>query len=136
MHKLNLELFNSTIKITSKTDSQFGVYENLAWTYDPVTDFLTFTLNKPFTIGNNYSFEASYKGLVNTDQVGIYKSFYTDNDGSTKWIIASQMEYIEARKAFVCFDEPGFKSVYRIRIIYDKSFTTVLSNNRANNTEK
>jgi aminopeptidase N len=46
-----------------------------------------------------------------------------------RWLIASQMEYIEARKAFVSFDEPGFKSIFRTTIIHDESLTTTLSNN-------
>jgi aminopeptidase N len=39
------------------------------------------------------------------------------------------MEYIEARKSFVSFDEPGFKAVFGMTIIHDKSLKTTLSNN-------
>lgn len=31
------------------------------------------------------------------------------------------MEYIEARKSFICFDEPIFKSKFKIKIQHDVS---------------
>jgi aminopeptidase N len=135
MHMIDIRLDNSTIKISSQTDTQFSEVSP-AWTYDNVTNFLTFELDKPFTAGYNYSFQVSYEGQVRSDLTGFYRTYYEDNAGNKRWLITSQMEYIDARKAFVCFDEPGFKSVYRIRIIHDKSLTKVLSNNRAKNTTK
>ncbi len=31
------------------------------------------------------------------------------------------MEYIEARKSFICFDEPEFKAIFKLTIIHDNS---------------
>jgi len=38
-----------------------------------------------------------------------------------RWLIASQLEAVEARKAFICFDEPEFKSNFSIKVIHDSS---------------
>lgn len=35
--------------------------------------------------------------------------------------MTSQLEYIEARKSFPSFDEPGFRSVFKVTIIHDDS---------------
>lgn len=37
--------------------------------------------------------------------------------------MSSQLEAVEARKAFICFDEPIFKAVFSIKIKHDSSLT-------------
>lgn len=44
---------------------------------------------------------------------------------ANRWLIASQMAYIEARKSFPCFDEPIYKAIFKIRIIHDSSLTAM-----------
>lgn len=39
--------------------------------------------------------------------------------------MASQFSYIEARKAFPCFDEPAFKAVFKTKIIHDSSLNAI-----------
>jgi puromycin-sensitive aminopeptidase len=55
-----------------------------------------------------------------TDQlVGFYRSTYTANDGSTRTLAATQFEAPHARRAFPCFDEPGFKAVFGVTLVID-----------------
>lgn len=42
-----------------------------------------------------------------------------------RWLIISQLEAIEARKAFISFDEPSFKATFSIRIVHDASLTAM-----------
>ena len=35
--------------------------------------------------------------------------------------MASQMETVEARKSFICFDEPEWRATFKIQVMHDKS---------------
>ncbi len=48
---------------------------------------------------------------------GIYLSKYGEN----KYLITSQFEPVDARRAFVCFDDPSKKAIFEISMIIDKN---------------
>ncbi|XP_039273307.2 aminopeptidase A-like [Styela clava] len=59
--------------------------------------------------------------------VGIYKSTYTDPDGTVKGIVGSDMEPVDARRGYPCFDEPALKITYTTSIVHE-AHHTALSN--------
>ncbi len=88
LHMVELELDNSTLKIESDSDADFKTREKFPWTYDPITHFLTFTFDKQFKKGSNYTFSVSYKGLTNDVMRGFYRGNYTDNNGNQRYVEA------------------------------------------------
>eukprot|EP00116_Pleurobrachia_bachei_P000449 sb/3460711/ len=58
---------------------------------------------------------------------GIYLSSYKEN-GEKKWLLASQMEPLAARKVMPCFDEPDMKAVFKMTITTEKKYPLVLWN--------
>jgi aminopeptidase N len=120
----DLEVYNSTIKISSSTDADFSELKGLKWDYDAETSFLTISLlseGQVFRAGNNYTFESEYKGFSKNDNIGFYRTLYTDDNGVKKYAVTSQLEYIEARKSFLSFDEPELKSTFSITIIHEEN---------------
>lgn len=57
-----------------------------------------------------------YSGTIRTDMAGFYTSNYKDENGETKYILATQFESTDARSAFPCFDEPNCKASFTISI--------------------
>ena len=52
-----------------------------------------------------------FHGKMKTPLFGLYRTQYEKD-----WYIFTQFEAIDARKAFPCFDEPGFKTPYEISL--------------------
>ncbi|XP_015171023.1 PREDICTED: glutamyl aminopeptidase-like [Polistes dominula] len=80
---------------------------------------------------DNYLLRMNYSGTLNNKINGFYLSSYmvnSENDRIRK-LAVTQFEPNYARRAFPCFDEPSFKSIFHIRIVHDgKSNYHALSN--------
>ncbi|OON22596.1 hypothetical protein X801_01494 [Opisthorchis viverrini] len=56
---------------------------------------------------------------------GLYKSVYTDDNGVNKVMLATHFEPTSARRAFPCWDEPDFKSVFSITLVVPSTLTAI-----------
>jgi puromycin-sensitive aminopeptidase len=67
----------------------------------------------------------TFTGTLNDKLRGFYRSTFTDDDGNEQVIGTTQFEAPHARRAFPCWDEPGFKAVFAIRLIVDEDLTAI-----------
>lgn len=89
-------------------------------------DFLVIHLKE--TIKKNTIYELYIPfGAELTDQLtGYYKSSYFDKTlKQKKWLTITQFEPNSARRAFPCFDEPAFKSIFEISMAHDKDYVAL-----------
>ncbi|HAP78586.1 MAG TPA: peptidase, partial [Acidimicrobiaceae bacterium] len=63
--------------------------------------------------------ELTFTGELNDKLRGWYRSTFTDADGTTQVIAASQMQATDCRRAFPCFDEPDFKAVFDVTLVVE-----------------
>jgi puromycin-sensitive aminopeptidase len=75
------------------------------------------------------SLELDFRGRVRSDLRGLYRSV----DRQAPWL-ATQLCPTDARRFFPCFDEPGIKARYKIRVTTGKD-QTVLSNSPIESTD-
>jgi len=123
IHYNMLDLDRESLRITSLNETSFtAMYSNLTFSYSPITQLFTAELpaGTEFKANNHYGFGVDFKGYTNEDNIGFYASKYQDTDGE-KWIVSSQLETVDARKAFPCFDEPAMKAKFNIKLIHDTS---------------
>ena len=126
-HKLNLDFHG--IKVQSDQNELII----LSTSYDVETQLFHVTLSELLVNNQNYSISIDYTGIVETDNFGYFKSYYFDDNGTNKkWLIASQFEPVDARRAFPCFDEPEMKARFKITVIHNKNHS-VISNMPINN---
>ncbi|XP_069102047.1 aminopeptidase N-like [Argopecten irradians] len=102
-------------------------------TEDTTQQLLTFTLNKNMLPTNFYHLTIKFAGPLKTDLAGLYLSSYQEG-GETKYLATTQFQPTDARKAFPCFDEPGFKAVFRITLLRQEGWHS-LSNSPIASTE-
>lgn len=76
--------------------------------------------------------EVSFLGYMTDEMAGFYRSYYIEN-GQKVWLGTTQFQSTDARKAFPCFDEPGFKATFQVSIDHPSDMHAV-SNTKALNT--
>ena len=73
----------------------------------------------------DWRLELSFRGALNDQLVGFYRSTYTDADGGEHTLAVTQMESTHARRAFPCFDEPDFKAPFAITLVVSDGLTAL-----------
>ncbi|KAK3929338.1 Aminopeptidase N [Frankliniella fusca] len=91
------------------------------------TEIATLTTDKEMEAGSHFSIEfLSFKGKLNDDMDGFYRSSYIDSaTGEKRWLATTQFEPTGARRAFPCWDEPSFKARFNIQINRDPKLTAI-----------
>ncbi len=84
-------------------------------TLDAEVQRATLHLAEPVEPGP-YTLEMSFRGELNDQLHGFYRSTYTDDDG-TFTIATTQFEAADARRAFPCWDEPDLKAVFGVTLV-------------------
>ncbi len=70
-----------------------------------------------------------FRGVLNDQLRGFYRSTYKDAAGNDKVIATTQFESTSARRAFPCWDEPDLKAVFAITLVVAGDLTA-LANSR------
>jgi tricorn protease interacting factor F2/3 len=76
-----------------------------------------------FQKGENIIF-INFEGELKEVLGGIYLSKYKDKE-EEKYLITTQFEPIEARKAFPCFDDPDKKATFDLTLIFPKELKAI-----------
>lgn len=76
----------------------------------------------------------NFSGIIQTNMAGMYKSLYKE-DGQTKYMISTQFEATDARRAFPCIDEPALKATFVVHITSESHYT-VLGNTPVEKVEE
>lgn len=92
--------------------------------YDIADTKVTLSFQTPLAVGEA-TLSLDFKGIINGDMCGFYKSQYTDADGNKAVMGATQFESIDARRAFPCWDEPSCKATFKIAICVDQKLTAL-----------
>jgi puromycin-sensitive aminopeptidase len=83
-------------------------------------------LNFPETLNPGpWQLQISFSGILNDKLHGFYRSTYKDSQGQEKVLASTQFESTDARRAFPCWDEPAFKSIFQVTLVVDEGLTAI-----------
>jgi aminopeptidase N len=103
--------------LTNNTLIQELTHENI--TYDTTKDLVTFNLNKPLLSKlNNYKLKITYMSKLQSNLVGLYLT-----KSNNKNALVTQLESTDARRLFICIDEPNKKATFDVSLIIPNNFT-------------
>lgn len=95
------------------------------FSYNGTLQFLNISTLEPLKGGNRYTLQIKYNSTLREDYLGFYRTSYLNDDGIRVWLATTQFQAPEARHAFPCYDEPGIKAPFTIRIIHGKSYSAL-----------
>ncbi|HEY1827070.1 MAG TPA: M1 family metallopeptidase [Acidimicrobiales bacterium] len=100
-----------------------GSTVNCTVEFDDELERATFRLPAPLPPGP-CSVTCRFSGTLNDQLRGFYRSTYVDESGDTQMIATTQLESVDARRAFPCWDEPDRKAVFEIALIVNQDDDT------------
>ncbi len=94
-----------------------------AVSYDEKSETAKLSFSKLIPAGK-HQIKLKFKGILNDKMRGFYRSKYTYK-GQEKYLVTTQFESTDARRAFPCFDEPAQKAIFEITLIIPKGLTAI-----------
>ncbi|MEJ7800776.1 MAG: hypothetical protein WKF60_09660, partial [Ilumatobacter sp.] len=76
-----------------------------------------------------------FRGVLNDQLRGFYRSTYRDADGTDRVIATTQMQSTDCRRVFPCWDEPDFKAVFAVTLEIDPGLLAVSNGSVLGETE-
>ncbi|KAJ6669705.1 hypothetical protein lerEdw1_000254 [Lerista edwardsae] len=92
----------------------------------PLHQYTVLELRENLSAGALYELRLTFQGVVRSDPDlhGLFCSTYED-EGESRWLIASQLEPTAARSVYPCFDEPAMKATFNISIVHHPSYVAL-----------
>lgn len=83
---------------------------------DKNAETLTVTLDETLSAGKRAILTLEFDNKISDEPKGLYRSPFTNSQGQTEYILATQFEPTYARRAFPCFDDPAFKAKFKVKV--------------------
>ena len=117
LHSKDLDI--ETVKYSKGKKEQFAS----KITYDTEKETATFYFKNVIEKGQG-ELSIIFTGIISDSLRGFYKSKYTI-DNEEKYLVTTQFEATDARRAFPCFDEPAHKAVFEISLVVPDGHTAI-----------
>lgn len=123
LHKEDLNVIENSISLTKKGSNRKLMLQSPP-EYYPDYAFFILTFQNNLQENKVYTLRVAFQSEFTQHNYGLYRTEYQTRDGP-RYVIASFLSPMGARKVFPCFDEPSFKANFTVKIIHPKSYTAL-----------
>jgi len=113
IHMADIVTYNDTIMLKSATGAETAP-EIVKHSYDKDREFYVAELGGQLAKGSSYTLAMRFRGYLNDQLKGFYRSSYDDEQGNKVMLATTQFQPTDARRAFPCMDEPALKAKFKI----------------------
>jgi len=117
-----IEINAAELEINSAQVISKGIAQSASVKFDAKMEKAILSFNKP--VSGTVVLSIVFIGTNNDGNYGFYRSKYTYN-GKEEYMLVSQFEAADARKAFPCFDQPDMKATFDLSFIINKNLDTI-----------
>ncbi|OPB39679.1 Aminopeptidase N [Trichoderma guizhouense] len=123
LNTLELKVFNAKVLVDHTKSEQSWESSNVS--YDTKAQRATITFDNELPVSKKASLVIEFEGIINNEMAGFYRSKYkpaetpaasVPRDDEWHYMLSTQFEACDARRAFPCFDEPNLKATYDLEI--------------------
>ncbi|KAH8342030.1 hypothetical protein KR059_009357 [Drosophila kikkawai] len=131
LHAKNLTDIQITVRQLTGNEVEGGweIVDDLTHTVNQDAAFLIIHPREnyqAFEAGQRYRLEILYTAIMKSKPMGLYYMDYKDEQSNrTVYVAATQSEPTYARLIFPCYDEPGFKSNFSIKLTHGCSHSAI-----------
>ncbi|MCJ1306481.1 Aminopeptidase 2 mitochondrial [Agyrium rufum] len=132
---ISLNTLEIDITSTKVTSDGSEVSSSPKISYNANDQVCTISFDQSLKAGTKAQLTQVFKGTLNDQMAGFYRSEWKGKDGSKQWMATTQFEPTDARRAFPCFDEPALKATYTVTLIGDLHHTCLSNMPQASEKE-
>ncbi len=110
LNAIELEVGPASVRVGSRT------LVSSAPTFHETFETATFTFGEAIPAGPA-TVSLSFRGRLNDQLRGFYRSTFEDSDGVTHVIATTQFASTDARRAFPCWDDPAYKATFQVTLV-------------------
>ncbi|KAL7906930.1 peptidase family M1 domain-containing protein [Trichoderma velutinum] len=123
LNTLELKVFNAKVLVDHTKSEQSWESSNVS--YDTKAQRATITFDNELPVSSKASLVIEFEGIINNEMAGFYRSKYkpaatpaasVPHDDEWHYMLSTQFEACDARRAFPCFDEPNLKATYDLEL--------------------
>ena len=118
------ELTIKSAQLTRTTADKAATPVSLTASYEEEDEVCVLTAGEEMGVGDG-QLTIEYEGEHNDKMRGCYRSKYTTPSGEDRYMITTQFEATDARRAMPCWDEPAYKASFTLHLTTSPHLTAV-----------
>jgi aminopeptidase N len=123
LNTLELKLLKAKVSLEHTKATQ--TYETTTFSYDEKKQRATISFAEELPAAQKVALVIEFEGVMNNEMAGFYRSKYkppvtpaksVPRDDEWHYMLSTQFESCDARRAFPCFDEPNLKATFDLEV--------------------